>query len=61
MYLNYYTREMMNQGDNSTIGSVLCVDKSDQVVKYTLQEYNNQVFSSSINYIYQPKKNLRKN
>lgn len=41
MYVNYYTREMINEGDNSPIGIVLCADKSDQVVKYTLPEDNN--------------------
>lgn len=33
MYVNYYTREMMNEGDNQPIGIVLCADKSEQVVK----------------------------
>ena len=46
MYVNYYTREMMNEGDNPPIGIVLCADKSEQVVKYTLPEDNNQVFAS---------------
>ena len=43
MYVNYYTREMMNEGDNPPIGIVLCADKSDQIVKYTLPEENNQI------------------
>ena len=46
MYVNYYTREMMNEGDNPPIGIVLCADKNEQVVKYTLPEDNNQVFAS---------------
>ena len=46
MYVNYYTREMMNEGDNPSIGIVLCADKSDQIVKYTLPEENNQIFAS---------------
>ena len=46
MYVNYYTREMSNEGDNSPIGIVLCADKSDQIVKYTLPEENNQIFAS---------------
>ena len=46
MYVNYYTREMMNEGDNPPIGIVLCADKSDQIVKFTLPEYNNQTFAS---------------
>ena len=46
MYVNYYTREMMNEGDNPPIGIVLCADKSEQVVKYTLPEDNSQIFAS---------------
>ncbi len=46
MYVNYYTREMMNEGDNPPIGIVLCADKSDTVVRYTLSEQNTQIFAS---------------
>lgn len=46
MYVNYYTRELMNEGDNPPIGIVLCADKSDAVVKYTLPEDNLQIFAS---------------
>jgi len=46
MYVNYYTRELMNEGDNPPIGIVLCADKSDSVVKYTLTEENSQIFAS---------------
>lgn len=46
MYVNYYTRELMNEGDNPPIGIVLCADKSDAIVKYTLPENNSQIFAS---------------
>ena len=46
MYVNYYTREMMNEGDSTPIGIVLCADKSDTIVKYTLPEENTQIFAS---------------
>lgn len=46
MYVNYYTREMMNDGDTPPIGIVLCADKNDSVVKYTLPENNNQIYAS---------------
>ena len=32
MYVNYYTREMMNEGDTQPIGIVLCADKGDSIV-----------------------------
>jgi predicted nuclease of restriction endonuclease-like (RecB) superfamily len=46
MYVNYYTREMMNDGDNPPIGILLCDSKSEAVVRYTLPEVNNQIFAS---------------
>ena len=46
MYVNYYTREKMNEGDNPPVGIILCSDKSDAIVKYTLPEDNNQIFAS---------------
>lgn len=46
MYVNYYTREQMNEGDNPPIGIVLCADKSDTLVRYTLPENNTQVYAA---------------
>ena len=46
MYVHYYERELMNEGDNPPIGIVLCADKSDAVVKYTLPESETNVFAS---------------
>ena len=46
MYVHYYERELMNEGDNPPIGIVLCADKSESVVKYTLPENEKQIFAS---------------
>ena len=46
MYVHYFEEEMMNEGDNPLIGIVLCVDKSDSIVKYTLSKNETQVFAS---------------
>ena len=47
MYVNYYTRELMNEGDNPPIGIILCADKSESVVKYTFPDGGNpQIFTS---------------
>lgn len=46
MYVNYYTRELMNEGDTPPIGIVLCAEKNDAVVRYTLPEDNSQIFAS---------------
>ena len=46
MYVHYYERELMNEGDNPPIGIVLCADKSESIVKYTLPENETQIFAS---------------
>lgn len=46
MYVHYYERELMNEGDNLPIGIVLCADKSESVVKYTLPKNETQIFAS---------------
>ena len=46
MYVHYYERELMNKGDNPPIGIVLCADKSESIVKYTLPENETQIFAS---------------
>jgi predicted nuclease of restriction endonuclease-like (RecB) superfamily len=46
MYVNYYQREMTAADENPPIGIVLCADKNDAVVRYTLPEDNKQIFAS---------------
>lgn len=46
MYVHYYERELMNEGDNPPIGIILCANKSDSLVKYTLPENETQIFAS---------------
>lgn len=46
MYVHYYTRELMNEGDNPPVGLVMCANKKDAVVKYTLPEDERQIFVS---------------
>ncbi|MDP5201559.1 YhcG family protein [Flavobacterium sp. DG2-3] len=46
MYVNYYDREMRLEDENKTIGIVLCQNKSEAVVRYTLPEDNEQIFAS---------------
>ncbi|MEO8151654.1 MAG: PDDEXK nuclease domain-containing protein [Rhizobacter sp.] len=37
-YVNYFDRERCTPGDSPTLGLILCPDKNDAVVKYTLGE-----------------------
>lgn len=46
-YVNYYDRERRTEGDNPTLGLILCPDKNDAVVKYTLGEQQERnIFAS---------------
>lgn len=46
LYVDFYSREMMSEGDNPPVGLVLCADKSDATVKYIMTEDNKQVLAS---------------
>ncbi|MDR6406361.1 MULTISPECIES: PDDEXK nuclease domain-containing protein [Chryseobacterium] len=46
MYVNYFDREKRFEGENKTIGIILCQDKSEALVQYTLPEDNSQIFAS---------------
>jgi len=46
MYVNYYQRDLTDADENPPIGIILCSDKSDAIVRYTLPEDNNQIFAS---------------
>ena len=47
MYVNYYKANMRNEGDNEPIGIVLCAEKNEAVVKYTLgSDSNTHIYAS---------------
>ena len=46
MYVNYYDREIRSADENKTIGILLSTDKNETIVKYTLPEDNETIFSS---------------
>jgi len=46
MYVNFYDRELKQPDDNPTVGLILCEDKKDAVVRYTLSKENKQIFAS---------------
>ena len=58
MYVNYYDREMRFEEENKTIGIVLCQNKSDLVVEYTLPENNEQIFASKYKMVLPSKEEL---
>ncbi len=46
MYVNYFDRTEKLPHENATIGILLCADKNDAVVQFTLPENQTQIFAS---------------
>jgi predicted nuclease of restriction endonuclease-like (RecB) superfamily len=47
LYANYFDQERRTEGDNSTLGLILCTDKNDAFVKYLLgPEQSKKIFTS---------------
>lgn len=46
MYVNYFDRFEKTDDENSTVGIILCKDKSKALVELTLPKDNNQIYAS---------------
>ena len=47
LYVNYYDQERRTEGDNPSLGLILCTDKNDAVVRYTLgPDQEKKIFAS---------------
>ena len=57
MYVNYYQRELTAPDEIPTIGIVLCTDKCEAVVRYTLPEGNPQFLRPGTSCTYRPRRN----
>lgn len=53
-YVNYFDRERRTEGDNPTLGLILCSDKNDAVVRYTLGEQQERNIFASRYQLYLP-------
>lgn len=60
MYVNYYDRTEKLPEENPTIGILLCADKNNAVVKYTLPENNKSIMASRYNLYLPTEKQLLK-
>ena len=60
MYVNYYDREIKTHEENPTVGIVLCKEKRDFVIKYTLPENNMQIFAKEYRLYLPQKEELKK-
>ena len=45
-YVRYYEDKVKQEGDNPTIGLILCSEKNNAVVKYSLLNESKQIFAS---------------
>ncbi|MEM7130282.1 MAG: PDDEXK nuclease domain-containing protein [Chloroflexota bacterium] len=59
LYVHYYDREVAEAGDNPTIGLILCTDKNDAMVRYVLDEKNQQIFASRYQFYLPSEEELR--
>lgn len=57
MYVNYFDRVEKLSRENPTIGILLCADKNDSVVKFSLPENQQQIFASQYQ-LYLPSEEL---
>lgn len=61
LYVNYYNMEVCREGENPTVGIILCSENNDAVVKYTLGNRNDiGVFSSEYKLIMPTEEELKR-
>lgn len=59
LYVNYYNREVCQPDDNPTIGIILCSEKNDTVIEYTLGDRKDiGVFSAKYDLVMPTKEEL---
>lgn len=46
MYVRYFEDKIRQEGDNPTIGLILCAEKNNTIVKYSLLNESRQIFAS---------------
>lgn len=61
MYVNFYNRQIKQLDENPTIGILLCADKKEAVVKFTLPEENKHIFASKYKLFLPNKEELAEN
>ncbi|MEG2457926.1 MAG: PDDEXK nuclease domain-containing protein [Bacilli bacterium] len=57
-YTRYYDNEIKTNEDNPTIGIILCSDKKDTIVKYSVLNDNNNLFASKYQFYLPTEKEL---
>jgi len=60
MYVNWYDRQVKAKDENPTVGLILCKEKNDFVIKYTLPKRNKKIFAREYKLYLPSKEELRK-
>jgi predicted nuclease of restriction endonuclease-like (RecB) superfamily len=60
MYVRLYEDQRKNPGDNPTIGLILCTDKDETVVKYSVLNESSQLFASQYRLVLPTEEELRR-
>ncbi len=58
-YVRYFEKEVRGDGDNPTVGLILCSEKNRSMVKYTLLEGSKSVFASKYKLVMPSEKELK--
>ena len=58
MYIRMYDELKRSEGDNPTIGTVLCSDTDDDIARYSVMHGNEQLFTSKYK-LYLPTEELK--
>ena len=59
MYVNYYDEEIKEAEEGKTIGIVLCKNKKENLIKYTLGKNNKNIFASKYKMFFPEKEVLK--
>lgn len=59
MYVNYFDEEVKTEEENKTIGIILCKNKKESTIKYTLGKDNKQIFASKYKMFFPEKQILK--
>lgn len=59
-YVRYFEKKIKQKNDNPTIGLILCTDKNNEMVKYTLLDDSKNIFASKYHFYLPPDELLTK-
>lgn len=58
MYLNYFKNEINDEGDKDPIGIILCAEKNNIVVEYSMEGLKSNIYASKYTYVIPNKEQL---